>query len=97
MKFLMMLMLYLFVVTSVHAKNLDKDSGPQLQHGESINEFFNKNPNVQKTWITTQDRKKAALARYASNCSTKKKDCGKLANSDGLAKNANNTVVKKIK
>jgi hypothetical protein len=97
MKFLMMFMLYFFVITSVQAKNLDKDNEPQLQRGESINEFLNKNPNVQKTWITSQDRKKAALARYASNCNTKKKDCGKLANSDGLAKTSNNTVVRKIK
>lgn len=45
------------------------------QPGQTLNGFIAANPDMQRTWITAEDRRAAALARYASACKAGSKGC----------------------
>lgn len=72
---------------------LANGTSPQLQQGQSIYGFLAANPGVQKTWTTAEDRKRAALEKFAANCVANNTDCDRLKNSDRLAGGRNNHIV----
>lgn len=59
-----------FFAPLIYAKNTATpvNSGPQMQRGQNIYDFLNKNPSIQKNWITADDRKRAYTERMVNKC-----------------------------
>lgn len=55
---------------------------PTLQPGQSIVDFIQQNPNLQRTWITSEDRKKAAAQKFVSTCATTGANCAQASSLD---------------
>lgn len=89
------MMLFLWFMTwQVQAQTQPSAQSIQMAPGQSIGRYLDANPQIQKTWITSEDRKRAALAKYSETCRVGKKNCNRLKSFDRITQSGNNRIAR---